>query len=184
MDFRIELERLARIYRHSGVKDAVVIARQDDRAEKVLVAYVTPHNQASDKQGTASTPEGALAREYRCHGSLAILTHFPLTPSGKLNENALPAPGARVACRRSVRNHLSAASRRAWRRCGNLFWQWSRLAGTTISLIWADHSLLATRVISQVWESLGLDISLRALFELPTVKQFAAHVAAWIGAAR
>ena len=91
--FRIELGEIeARLVRHAGVREAVVLAREDCSGDKRLVAYVTAQ-------------EGAECRRSSCVGSCwrccpstwsrapsCRLESLPLTPNGKLDRKALPAP--------------------------------------------------------------------------------------------
>jgi SAM-dependent methyltransferase/acyl carrier protein len=104
-----------------------------------------------------------------------ILKEFPLTPNGKLDRKALPAPdnrreeaGEYVAPRTSIERTLAEIWAQVLRvdQVGvqdNFF----ELGG---------HSLLATRVMSRVRDSLHVDIALRVLFEAPTVAQLATRI--------
>jgi amino acid adenylation domain-containing protein len=95
--FRIELGEIeSRLLHHPEVKEAVVLAREDEPGEKRLVAYVT--------LGYPSRTEAALSAEaLRGHvkaalpdhmvpSAFVILKSFPLTPNGKIDRRALPAP--------------------------------------------------------------------------------------------
>ncbi|WP_315758264.1 non-ribosomal peptide synthetase [Bradyrhizobium sp. SZCCHNRI2007] len=94
--FRIELGEIEhRLNAQAGVRDSAVLARRDAQGDLRLIAYVVP---AEDADGT-----GAWAAKLRLHlqGSLpdymvpsAIvrLPAFPLTPNGKVDRQALPAP--------------------------------------------------------------------------------------------
>ncbi|MBE8597849.1 non-ribosomal peptide synthetase [Xenorhabdus sp. BG5] len=91
--FRIELGEIeAQLAACDGVKDAVVIAREEEAGDKRLVAYVIPQS--------GFTPEANRLREqlnnrlasYMVPGAFVVLEAFPLTGSGKLDRKALPAP--------------------------------------------------------------------------------------------
>jgi acyl carrier protein len=95
---------------------------------------------------------------------------MPLTPNGKLDRKALPAPEADVYGRRDYREPESEVER-------------------TVAAIWAEvlkldrvsiddkffelggHSLLATRVMMRLREALNVEVPVRTLFEAPTVRE-------------
>jgi natural product biosynthesis luciferase-like monooxygenase protein/amino acid adenylation domain-containing protein len=152
-----------------GVRQAVVLAREDSAGDKRLVAYVVPQ-----KLGTVDTGplREALRRtlpEYMVPSAFVVLEAFPLSPSGKLDRKALPAPDAEGAARTrdyvAPRTSLEATLADIWaqvlqvRRVGvddNFF----ELGG---------HSLLATQVVSRIRAALGVELPLGELFAGPTV---------------
>src|SRR5262249_12658157 len=92
--FRIELGEIeAQLVREAEVKEAVVLAREDEPGEKRLVGYVIA------KEG-AAVPSAETLREhlkgvlpeYMVPSAFVVLEAFPLTPNGKLDRRALPAP--------------------------------------------------------------------------------------------
>ncbi|HYY43190.1 MAG TPA: amino acid adenylation domain-containing protein, partial [Pyrinomonadaceae bacterium] len=91
--FRIEIGEVeAVIKQHGAVKQAVVNAHEDAAGRKRLVAYVVA------KQGAACTPTALRdflkeqLPEYMIPAAFVLLTALPLTPSGKVDRRALPAP--------------------------------------------------------------------------------------------
>jgi amino acid adenylation domain-containing protein len=91
--FRIELGEIeARLLEHPAIREAVVVARRDDRRrEKRLVAYLT-----SDFLLEADTLRTHLADRlpsYMFPTAFVRMEALPLTPNGKLDRRALPAPG-------------------------------------------------------------------------------------------
>lgn len=108
--------------------------------------------------------------------SFVFLESLPLTPTGKVNRSALPAPDqARPALEQAFVGPRTAAEE-------------------TIAQIWASvlrvervgmddnffalggHSLLATQVVSRMRAALGVELPLRALFETPTISDLAQRV--------
>ena len=93
--YRIELGEIeARCRSSPGCREAVVSAREDEPGDKRLVAYVG--------RGGATGPDAAALRGKlrsgsRVHGAgrVRALESMPLTPNGKLDRKALPAPDAR-----------------------------------------------------------------------------------------
>src|SRR5262249_1965213 len=99
---------------------------------------------------------GARLPDYMVPSSIVVLDRLPLTANGKLDRGALPAPEVRAGVARLAR------SPREELLCG-LF-----AAGLGLARV-GGHSLLATRLISRLRSSLGVEVSIRSLFEAPTV---------------
>ena len=97
--FRIELGEIeTALARYPGVREAVVIVREDIPGDKRLVAYVTGDQQAI----TVATMREALAGElpnYMLPSAVVRLDAMPLTPNGKIDRQALPAPDTGRAAR-------------------------------------------------------------------------------------
>ncbi|MBJ7310997.1 amino acid adenylation domain-containing protein, partial [Rugamonas sp. CCM 8940] len=172
--FRIEPGEIeAQLVRCEGVKEAVVLAREDVPGEKRLVAYLT------GTPGSAAELRSRLSAqlaEYMLPAAFVTLEQFPLTPNGKLDRQALPAPGmAAVAARayQAPQGEVEAALARIWSellaveqvgREDNFF----ELGG---------HSLLAVQLMSRIRSDMGVEIGLRDLFAQPTLAAFAGQVA-------
>jgi amino acid adenylation domain-containing protein len=176
--FRSELGEIeAVLSQNPAVRDAVVIAREDTPGDKRLVAYVV----SSQAQIPATSDLREFLKEslpeYMVPSAFVMLDALPLTPNGKVDRHALPPPD-------QTRPELSEK-----------FVAPATPRDITIAEIWATvlklekvgihdnffelggHSLLATQVISQMSEAFQVDISLRALFENPTVAGMAAQIA-------
>ena len=97
--FRIELGEIeARLATHPDIGDVVVLARDDDFGEKRLVAYFVPSAGAAVGEGGINTDAlrrhvGSELPEHMVPSAWVQLTEFPLTPNGKMDRTALPAPG-------------------------------------------------------------------------------------------
>ncbi|WP_164003063.1 non-ribosomal peptide synthetase, partial [Pyxidicoccus caerfyrddinensis] len=173
---RIELGEIeSALQQQHSVQQAVVLAREDRAGDKRLVAYVV------GRGGTQAVEVSALrARlheklpEYMVPQAFVVLEAFPLTPSGKVDRKALPAPeapsgsAAYVAPRTPTEEILASL--------------WAGLLRTEKVSVEDDffalggHSLLATQVVSRVRSALGVELPLRALFEAPTVAALAARI--------
>jgi amino acid adenylation domain-containing protein len=96
--FRIELGEIeAALAACVGVRDAVVMMREDVSGDKRLVAYLTMSSESSDAAADVREQLAARLPAYMVPDEFMVLPSFPLTPNGKLDRKALPSPnqGAR-----------------------------------------------------------------------------------------
>ena len=173
--FRIEPGEIeAVLLRHAGVAGAAVIARSDGGGEPRLIGYVVAAAGAAapDAAALRSHVAGSLP-DYMVPSGYVVLDRLPLTPNGKLDRRALPAP--------VLRGGVEGGSARTPQEeilCG-LFGEVLGVSGVGI---WDNffelggHSLLATRLISRIRASLDVELSIRSLFEAPTVAALAGRL--------
>jgi natural product biosynthesis luciferase-like monooxygenase protein/amino acid adenylation domain-containing protein len=187
---RIELREIeTTLLEHDEVEQAVVLVRQDQAGDKRLVAYVVARD--AEKEASSNGAEGKSRRrwsnelreylkerlpEYMVPASWVMMEKLPLSPTGKADRKALPAPdftngdsGQSYSAPRNVEEEIlcgivgSVLRRKQVGVQDNFF----EIGG---------HSLLATQVISRVRSAFNVDVPLRALFETPTVAQLAERV--------
>src|SRR5262249_23012087 len=82
----------ARLTEYPGVREAVVMAREDTPGEKRLVAYYRADDDGVCGAEQLRTHVAATLPEYMVPEAYVRLESFPLTPNGKLDRRALPAP--------------------------------------------------------------------------------------------
>ncbi|MFH8409392.1 amino acid adenylation domain-containing protein [Streptomyces sp. NPDC018019] len=166
--FRIELaEAEAVLGRCPGVSQVAASVREDQPGDKRLVAYVV-----GDATGVRDFAAERLP-DYMVPSATVVLDELPLTANGKVDRAALPAP-----------DYAAASSDRAPRTpqeqilC-RLFAEVLGLEQVGIDDGFFDlggDSLLATRLASRVRGALGAELSVRALFEAPTVAGLAGRL--------
>ncbi len=166
--FRIELSEIElHLAEHPQVREAIVLALSEG-SDKRLVAYVVAE---ADEQ-LASTLRSHLATrlpEYMMPAAFVRLDALPLTPSGKLDRRALPVPSDEAFARQTYEAPQGVIETTL----ANI---WSELLGLEqVSrhdnfFTLGGHSLLAVRMISRIRSTLGIELTLRTLFETPTVE--------------
>ena len=176
--YRIELGEIeAVLRRHESVREAVVIARDEATGGgKRLVGYVVGDEQVSPGQ-LQEHVRGVLP-EYMVPAAVVLLDEMPLTPNGKVDRKALPAPesmgradGAEyVAARTPVEELLS----RMWQELLAV----ERVSVTDNFFTLGGHSLLATQLVSRIRDAFHVELALRTLFEAPTVELLSERVEA------
>jgi amino acid adenylation domain-containing protein/non-ribosomal peptide synthase protein (TIGR01720 family) len=110
--YRIEPEEIQfALNRHAQISQSVVVAREDRRGEKQLVAYVVAKDSASPAADDLRSFLGKHLPDYMVPWKFVFLEALPLTPNGKIDRQALPVPDAvekqYVAPRNSIEQELS-----------------------------------------------------------------------------
>ena len=103
--FRIELGEIeARLKGYAGIRDVVVLAREDSTGEKRLVAYYTLAEPGEVTAEALRMHLLATLPEYMVPAAYVGLDALPLTPNGKLDARGLPVAGRRCVCDACVRS--------------------------------------------------------------------------------
>ncbi|RSZ55173.1 amino acid adenylation domain-containing protein, partial [Massilia atriviolacea] len=172
--FRIELGEIeARLLDCDGVREAVVLAREDVPGDKRLVAYLVGAELAP--AALRSQLAEHLA-DYMIPSAFVTLEGFPLTANGKLDRNALPRPDGSAIIVREYQAP-SGATETAVARI------WQELLGVDAVgrhdqfFELGGHSLMAVQLVARLRQELGVEVSLRDLFAHPALIDFAALVA-------
>ncbi|MEA3179768.1 MAG: hypothetical protein QOI59_3291, partial [Gammaproteobacteria bacterium] len=154
------------LLRQGSVSQAVVVARGDGAGQKRLVAYVVPVGRSIAPAALREHLRASLP-DYMVPSAIIPLDELPLTPNGKVDHRALPEPDlAPTHARRAPRTPQEEIL------CG-LFAEVLGVERVGIDDNFFElggHSLLAVRLISRIRSSMDADISIRSLFEAPTVE--------------
>jgi amino acid adenylation domain-containing protein/non-ribosomal peptide synthase protein (TIGR01720 family) len=178
--FRVELGEIeAVLSTHPAVRECVVTARTEANGNKRLAAYVVLREDGgAPAQSELRTVIKERLPEYMVPSAFVVLEALPLTPSGKVNRRALPAP---TPARRDLEDIAARPRTPVEELLSGIIaqvLQVERVGRDDNFFDLGGHSLLATQVISRLREALGVELPLRSLFESPTVGDLAAAVEA------
>jgi amino acid adenylation domain-containing protein len=175
--FRIEPnEIVAALNEHPAVSQSVVVAREVTCGDSRLVAYFVP------KAGHLATVSelrdflSARLPAYMVPAMYVTIDTIPLTPNGKVDRAALPAPDASNTLGEDVFHAPQTEVEQV-------------VAGILAPLLGVErvdveanffalggHSLLGIQLISRVRDSMGVELSLRTVFEAPSVAELSAEI--------
>jgi amino acid adenylation domain-containing protein len=169
--FRIEPGEIeAVLSAHAEVREARVIASRDASGEKRLVAYVVG---AVEAAGLREHLRESLP-EYMVPAAFVVLEQLPLTPSGKLDVRALPAPELAAEADRYVapRTPVEEVLAEIWAEVLRV----ERVGVHDSFFELGGHSLLIMRLLSHVQTTFDLRISIRTVFSMPTLEAMAGEI--------
>lgn len=173
--YRIELGEIeSAISQYAGVREAVVLAREDIPGDKRLVAYIAADEGALDLADLKTQIRKSLP-EYMVPSAYVVMEAFPLTVNGKIDKRALPVPDDAAVPKNEYvapRNETEEALVHIWREVLGL----EQVGVRDNFFDIGGHSLLATQVVSRVREHFNVDLALSALFEEPTIENIALHL--------
>ncbi|MEY2466676.1 MAG: hypothetical protein QOD03_1197, partial [Verrucomicrobiota bacterium] len=175
--FRIELGEIESALRsHPGLKEAVVVAREEAPGKKKLVAYFVPRDSAAPNVSELLNFVKGKLPNYMVPSAFVKMGTLPMTPAGKVDRRGLPDPGDTrpeldqqfVAPRTPIEEVVARI--------------WSDVLGVSeVGVLdnffdLGGHSLLATQVISRMREELQVEVPLANLFRFPTVSLLSEHL--------
>ncbi|MDX7998439.1 amino acid adenylation domain-containing protein, partial [Xenorhabdus sp. Reich] len=168
--FRIEPGEIeARLIEHPAVRDSVVLALGEGQ-DKQLVAYIV----AKAEEGLVNSLRTHLSTvlpDYMVPAAFVRLEAFPLTPNGKLDRRALPAPDSEAFARQSYEapeGETETALAAIWRDVLGI----EQISRHDNFFALGGHSLLAVRVMNRI-AVLGAELPLMALFNAPSLAALA-----------
>ena len=171
--FRIELGEIeAQLLQYPQVKEAVVLAREDEPSEKRLVAYVI----ARDAQAAPSVEElrehvKGLLPEYMVPSAFVMLESLPLSASGKLDRRALPAPERRAygsGDYEAPQGEIEEILAGIWQALLRV----ERVGRRDNFFELGGHSLLIVQMLERL-RRVGLSAEVRRVFDSPTLADLA-----------
>jgi acyl carrier protein len=177
--FRVEPGEVeAALLAEPGVREAVAVAREDGPGGTRLVAYLVAEEGAAPSAAELRARLRRRLPEHMVPGTFVVLDRLPLTPSGKADRRALPAPERAAAEYAAPRTEMEELLCEVWlevlggRGGGRL----ERVGIHDSFFDLGGHSLLAMQLLGRIREALDVQVPPRTLFEAPTVAELAAAV--------
>ncbi len=170
--FRIETGEIAAVLRrYPHVSDTMVVVREDRPGDRRLVAYIRP---ASIDGAAVRTWLKDQLPDYMIPAAIVALDSWPLTPNGKIDRAALPAPdpGVETGAQDAFCSPTEELLAGIWADVLGLH----RIGAHDDFFDLGGHSLSATQVIGRAHDVFGQHIPLRWLFETRTVAGLAARI--------
>jgi natural product biosynthesis luciferase-like monooxygenase protein len=174
---RIELGEIeAALMQHSDIRQAVVVLRTDNPDDPQLAAYIVP---AGDEAPAPNTLRDFLKQKLPEHMVPAVyvpLAQMPMTPNGKIDRKALPAPqtgrvkaeGEFVAPKGNVEQSVAAI----WKDILHV----EQIGVDDNFFDFGGHSLQVVQVQNRLREVLGIDVPVLKLFQFPTIRALAKFI--------
>jgi hypothetical protein len=175
---RIELGEIeAALEAVHGIRQAVVMAREDVPGDVRLVAYVTAEGSVDEAALRAGLAEHLPEVMVPAH--ILRIDAFPLTPNRKVDRKALPAPSARVAGPEvafvPIEDSVEQAIAAIWSKVLGV----PRVGRSDNFFALGGHSLLAVQAHREMKSALKLDrLAITDIFRFPVLSALAAHLGA------
>jgi thioesterase domain-containing protein/acyl carrier protein len=175
--FRIEPGEIeAALLEHPGVREAVATVREDAPGDRRLAAYVVPLRGAKAIGAELRAFLRERLPEYMVPGAFVTLERLPLTPSGKVDRRAHPAPERngteREGAFQGPRDSLEMTLGRIYEEVLGI----SRVGVRDGFFELGGHSLLAVQIMSRLEDATSVRLPVAVLFSAPTVELLAEEV--------
>jgi amino acid adenylation domain-containing protein len=186
--YRIEPAEIEhRLREHRTVKEAVVLAREEQQNDKYLCAYIVPENGINGSGASIDTDQlrqhlSSRLADYMIPAYFVQLETIPLTANGKVDRKALPEPGREPSADSTpARDYVEKTLAEIWAR---VLWGPPAQGSETAPGIGIDanffeiggHSLKASVMTAEVHKELGVKIPLLEVFKFPTIRGLARHI--------
>ncbi|WP_116810880.1 non-ribosomal peptide synthetase [Steroidobacter cummioxidans] len=175
--FRIELGEIEeQLSRHSRVKEAVVMAREDERNEQRLVAYVTLDGSTEESRSSTEVLRvhlRAVLPEYMVPNAFVVLDRMPLTSNGKLDRKSLPMPTESSGLQfEAPEGEVEQVLAEVWRELLGL----GRIGRLDNFFELGGHSLLLMKALFKINQALDCELSVADVYRSPTIRDLSSRI--------
>ncbi|WP_269321116.1 non-ribosomal peptide synthetase [Pectobacterium betavasculorum] len=173
--FRVELEEIeAQLNTYAGIAQSLVVLREDDPDNSRLVAYFLPDGEenAACKAETLHQYLTSRLPEYMVPAAYVPVSRFPVSPNGKLDRNALPAPDAASYVSQEYdppQGEVEQILADMW----SELLQVERVGRRDHFFALGGHSLLAVQLVSRIKNRLMIEVPLQDVFAVPQLHRMA-----------
>ncbi|GEM_PF-849118 len=175
--FRIEVGEIESILaQHPQIKEVIVIPREDTPGDKRLVAYYVTSDHQEILTHELREYLGKNLPNYMIPAVFISLQNIPLTPNGKVDRKALPAPDPHRPQLESVyvapKGELESILAKIWTQLLNI----DQVGIYDNFFDLGGNSLLVLRVVSQLKDQLNIDVGITKIFQYPTINDLAQYL--------
>jgi amino acid adenylation domain-containing protein len=175
--YRIEPDEIVTaLNRQPLVQASVVVAREDPPLEKRLVAYVVLEPGAPVTATALREPLALSLPDYMVPSAFVRLAALPITPNGKVDRTALPVPDASNMLPDDLSVSPATPTEERVEAIVASLLGIKQISVEDNFFLLGGHSLLGTQVIARVSDTFGVQLSLRALFDAPSVRLLSAEI--------
>jgi acyl-CoA synthetase (AMP-forming)/AMP-acid ligase II/acyl carrier protein len=175
--FRIEPnEIVCALNQHPVVHESLVLAREDSSGDKRLVAYLVLE---PDSGVTPKTLRSYLRRnlpEYMLPTAFIRLNAFPLTPNGKIDRAALPAPDPTNTLQDELSPDSPTPTQKRLIEILTALLGHRKIGLKDDFFLLGGHSLLGAQLIARLRDTFRVELALRTVFDSPTVVALAEEI--------
>ncbi len=171
---RIELGEIEAVLgKQPGVQAGVVIAREDIEGDRRLVGYVTARAGASIDTDALRKALASDLPDIMVPSAIVVMPAMPLTPNGKIDRRALPAPrGAAAQATAAPTSEIEKTIAAIW--CDLLGLPNVGTSDNFFDL--GGHSLLVVQVQRRLREATRKEVAITDMFRFSTIRELAAHL--------
>jgi acyl carrier protein len=177
--FRIEPAEIVKaLDEHPAVGASTVVAREVEPGDKRLVAYFVPASNTQPTHTELRTFMAGRVPEYMIPAIFVTLDSLPFSTNGKVDRAALPAPEPANTLRDST---FVAPRNPIEQRLATMLASLLDLGQVSVEdnfFLLGGHSLMGTQLIARVRDAFGIELSLKSLFDAPTVSKLSAQIEA------
>ncbi|MGB7604680.1 MAG: condensation domain-containing protein, partial [Lutisporaceae bacterium] len=172
--FRIELGEIENeLLKHQDIKEAIVIAKEDNSGNKYLCAYIAGEAELGGKELREHLSKNLP--DYMIPAYFIQLDKLPLTENGKVDRKALPEVDGSINTDieyEAPRNEIEEKLAEIWSEVLGI----EKIGINDNFFELGGHSLKATNVIAKIHKELNVELPLREMFKTPTIKGLANYV--------
>jgi len=175
--FRIELGEIeVALALHPGVRQSVLLAREDIPGDQRLVAYVVPAERPGVDEVELRRYLASRLPDYMVPSVFVRLDELPCLSNGKVNRHALPVPNRRHRAGDEADETPLSAEEAVMAGIWCQVLALDRVGAEDDFFELGGHSLLATVVVSRLRDLYGVELTVRSVFEAPTIRDLSARV--------
>jgi amino acid adenylation domain-containing protein len=175
--YRIEPAEIAAVLdRHAAIRSSFVTAASEDSGEKRLLAYVVA---APDTRLSAIELREFLGRhlpDYMVPSAFVQITSLPLTPNGKVDRAALPRPTPDTILEDHAFEDPQSEIEIWLANFLSSLLKVSRVSRDDNFFNLGGHSLMGAQLIAKVQQTFDVELTLRGLFDHPTVREISSEI--------